>query len=405
MQCRHCKEKLSVCFLDLGFSPPSNAYFTKETASELYFPLRVMVCHSCFLVQTEDHTKADTLFTNDYAYFSSTSSSWLTHAKTYVSKMVSLIGLDQKSFVVEIAANDGYLLKNVVSKGIPCVGIEPTQCTAKAAEALNIPMIKEFFTSKFSSLFLEKYPKADLIIGNNVYAHVPDIHDFTKGLKKILKHNGVITLEFPHLLQLIKNDQFDTVYHEHFSYLSLSVVHKIFHANGLKIWDVEELNTHGGSLRVYGIHESDERTQTPNVNHLLTVEDEFGLNTLSRYGQFQEKVNTIKYDLLTFLIQQKKLGKKIMGYGAAAKGNTFLNYAGIKPDLMSCIYDAAPSKQGKLTPGSHIPIESPEKIQKDKPDFLLILPWNLSKEISTSQAGIRDWGGKFITAVPELKVF
>ena len=405
MQCRNCGQKLSICFLDLGFSPPSNAYFTKETSSELYFPLRVMVCPSCFLVQTEDYTKPDTLFTNDYAYFSSTSSSWLTHAKDYVSKIIPLIGLDQKSFVVEIAANDGYLLKNFVSKGIPCIGIEPTDCTAKAAEALNIRIIKEFFTSKFSSLFLEKHPKADLVIGNNVYAHVPDIHDFTKGLKTILNHKGVITLEFPHLLQLIKNNQFDTIYHEHFSYLSLSVVHKIFHANGLKIWDVEELETHGGSLRVYGIHELDQRIQNHRVKNLLALEDEFGLNTLEKYAHFQEKVNTIKYDLLTFLIQQKKCGKKIMGYGAAAKGNTFLNYAGIKPDLMSCIYDAAPSKQGKLTPGSHIPIESPEKIHQDKPDFLLILPWNLSKEISTSQAGIRDWGGKFITAIPELNIF
>jgi len=405
MNCRHCKALLSISFLDLGFSPPSNAYLNTLSSPETYFPLRVFVCSSCFLVQTEDYTKADALFDQNYAYFSSTSSSWLKHAQDYVSNITSSLQLNTESFVIEIASNDGYLLKNFVERKIPCLGIEPTRCTAEVAEKLGIPVVKEFFGHSLALEILKKWSHADLIIGNNVYAHVPDINDFTLGLKIILKPGGVITLEFPHLLELIKNIQFDTVYHEHFSYLSLSSVDRIFKSCGLRIWDVAQLGTHGGSLRIYGVHELDKRQTTKNVHSILQKEEEFGLNSCTIYSTFQEKVDVLKYDLISFLIEQKRNNKKVMGYGAAAKGNTFLNYAGIKSDLVSCIYDAALSKQEKWTPGAHIPICSPQRIPEDRPDFLLILPWNLDTEVAEEQSVIRSWGGQFVTAIPKLHIF
>jgi hypothetical protein len=336
MKCRHCSSELTHTFLDLGFAPPSNAYLTKDdlTKSEKYYPLKVMVCNQCWLVQTEDYAQADELFDSEYAYFSSTSTGWLKHAREYAEKMTEALGLNEKSLVIEVASNDGYLLKNFVEKKIPCLGIEPTASTAKVAEALGIPVLREFFGEQLGKRLLQEGRQADLIAGNNVYAHVPDINDFTLGLKAALKPNGTITLEFPHLMRLVEFNQFDTIYHEHFSYLSLYTVARIFKAAGLRVWNVEELPTHGGSLRIYGCHESDDRQTLPAVNAILEKEKERGLQDLTIYEAFQNNANAIKNDFLEFLIMQKKLGKKIAAYGAAAKGNTLLNYGGVKPDLL-----------------------------------------------------------------------
>ena len=407
MKCRHCQTKLKHLFLDLGFAPPSNAYRSKEDLNkpELTYPLRVMVCKSCWLVQTVDFVNADEMFNDKYAYFSSTSNSWLDHAAHYSNMIQEKISLNMNSFVIEVAANDGYLLKNFVRAGIPCLGIEPTKSTANAAEKLGIPIECEFFCTKFAEELLAKGKQADLIIGNNVYAHVPDINDFTFGLKKILKPQGTITLEFANLLSLIQKNEFDTIYHEHFSYLSLHAVKSSFSSSGLKIYDVEELDTHGGSLRVYGCHKEIDLDITTRVNEQLQKETAAGLLELDTYVQFQEKVEKVKNELLTFLIKQKVRGKSVAGYGAAAKGNTLLNYAGIKPDMLTYVCDAAPSKQGHYLPGSHIPIFSPDYIKEQKPDYIIILPWNLADEVRKELSFIRDWGGRFVTAVPGMKIF
>jgi SAM-dependent methyltransferase len=400
MKCRHCNTELQHAFVDLGFSPPSNAYLSAEALSEpeTYFPLRVKVCHECWLVQTEDYAKSDALFAHDYAYFSSTSSGWLKHAASYVDMITEKLSLGSKNFVIEVASNDGYLLKNFVAKNIPCLGIEPTDSTAAAAEALGIAVQRSFFGAKLAG----NLQKADLIIGNNVYAHVPDINDFTQGLKIALKAGGTITLEFPHLLQLIANNQFDTIYHEHFSYFSIQTVAKIFAAAGLRVFDVEALPTHGGSLRIYGCHSDDARASTPAVSELVAREVQDGLNDLSTYAGFQHKAEGVKNELLLFLLEQKRLGKKVVAYGAAAKGNTLLNFAGVKPDLLPLVCDAAPSKQNKFMPGSHVPIVSPDAIKSEKPDFILILPWNIAQEVTTQLAFAREWGAVFVTAVPKL---
>lgn len=405
MKCRHCSTQLSHVFLDLGYAPPSNAYLLAEQlqAPEITFPLKLYVCDQCWLVQTEDYTEADALFSRDYAYFSSTSQSWLQHAARYTEMMTRRLNLNQSSFVVEVASNDGYLLKNFVESGVPCLGIEPTDSTAEAAELLGIPVVRDFFGVALAKKLASSGKLANLICGNNVYAHVPDINDFTQGLKVLLKPSGVITLEFPHLLQLIKHNQFDTVYHEHFSYLSLHTVSRIFQHSGLRIYDVEKLPTHGGSLRIYGCHENDERRSEATVNHLLAQEKEFGLLDLQIYKQFQHQANQVKNEFISFLIDQKKAGKIVAAYGAAAKGNTLMNYAGIKPDLLSFICDAAPSKQGKYTPGSHIPIVSPNELARCKPDWVVIFPWNIAEEVMQQQP-IHDWGGQFIVAVPKLTV-
>jgi SAM-dependent methyltransferase len=383
MNCRHCKSPLKHTFLDLGNAPHSNAYLRKEDLSnpEVFFPLKIKVCDKCWLVQTEDHSAADTLFTPDYAYFSSTSSFWLSHAKKYSSKIIKNLNLNKRSFVIELASNDGYLLKNFLKKKIPCLGIEPTKSTADAAEKLNIPVIKKFFTNDLAKQLTVEGRQADLIIGNNVYAHVPDINDFTKGIKTLLKKGGTVTLEFPHLMNLIDRYQFDTVYHEHFSYLSLYTVSKIFASVGLQIWDVEKIPTHGGSLRLYGCHIDDDRIIKKNVNLLLNEEINSNLQKLETYLCFQNKIDKIKNKFLSFLIKQKNNGKNIVAYGAAAKGNTLLNYAGIKLDLISVVFDGAVSKQGKYMPGSHIPIEDPINLKNIDPDCILILPWNIDKEI------------------------
>jgi SAM-dependent methyltransferase len=406
MNCRHCGTNLENVFLDLAFAPPSNSYLspTDLQKPEVYYPLRVMVCHNCWLVQTEDYAKAEVFFNSDYAYFSSTSLSWLAHAKEYADKMIADLHLDAQSKVVEIASNDGYLLKNFLQAGIPCLGIEPTKSTALEAEKLGIPVLQEFFTESMGSSLANKQGKADLIIGNNVYAHVPDINDFTKGLKALLRNDGTITLEFPHLLSLLRFIQFDTIYHEHFSYLSLYTVSKIFLSDGLRIWKVDEIPTHGGSIRVYGCHTEDQRQDDPSVHRILDIENEHGLQDILTYTGFQTKVDTIKYNLLHFLLEQKKENKRIIAYGAAAKGNTLLNYAGVRADLLPVVYDAAPAKQFKFMPGSHIPILPAEQIFQDSADYLLILPWNIADEVIKQLAPLQERGIKFIIAVPQLSV-
>ncbi|MES2648335.1 MAG: class I SAM-dependent methyltransferase [Bacteroidota bacterium] len=406
MNCRHCKRPLEHVFLDLGFAPPSNAYLDKADLNkpEVYYPLRLKVCTYCWLVQTEDFAKAEELFSPEYAYFSSTSTSWLAHARSYTEKIIPLLQLNRSSFVVELASNDGYLLKNFVSAGIPCMGIEPTDSTANASEAAGIPTLRRFFGNELAFQLRKEEKQADLIIGNNVYAHVPDVNDFTLGLKTLLKTGGTITLEFPHLLQLLEQQQFDTVYHEHYSYFSLYTVSKIFTEAGLRIYDVEQLDTHGGSLRIYGCHDDDFRPTCDSVIELLSLETAKGLQVPVTYEAFQEKADTIKNGLLEFLIAQKKKGKKVAAYGAAAKGNTLLNYAGVKTDLIAFVCDAAPSKQNKYLPGSHIPVLHAKALKEFKPDWLLILPWNISKEVESITSFINEWGGHHITAVPAINI-
>jgi SAM-dependent methyltransferase len=406
MNCRHCGVLLKNIFLDLGRSPPSNAYLTKNNLhqSEIYYPLKVLVCDQCWLVQTEDYINAEKLFTSQYAYFSSTSPSWLVHAKNYTDKIIKELNLNSKSYVIEIASNDGYLLKNFVAAKISCLGIEPTTSTAEAAEKIGIPVLRNFFGKSLAHKLALDEKKADLIIGNNVYAHVPDINDFTMGLKEILKTDGTITLEFPHLKNLIEYTQFDTIYHEHFSYLSLYTVCKIFQKASLRIFNVEKLKTHGGSLRVYGCHFDDIRKTKNSVTLLLQEEKLSGLQKIETYKGFHISVDKIKSDLIKFLTEQKKKGKKVVAYGAAAKGNTLLNYAGIKEELLPFVFDAAISKQGCFLPGSHIPILSPEYIIQTKADYVLILPWNIAEEIVIENFILKKNGVQFVIAVPELKI-
>jgi hypothetical protein len=406
MKCRHCVAPLTHTFLDLGFAPPSNAYLTEADLSkpEKYYPLKIKVCDQCWLVQTEDYAQADELFSPEYAYFSSTSSGWLAHAEQYAEKMTHELGLNAQSLVIEVASNDGYLLKNFVAAGIPCLGIEPTDSTAVAAEQLGIPVLREFFGEALGQQLTAKGQQADLIAGNNVYAHVPDINDFTRGLKAALKPGGTITLEFPHLMRLVEQAQFDTVYHEHFSYLSLQTVSRIFAAAGLRVWNVEELSTHGGSLRVYGCHQDDPRSTQAAVSSVLQAEIQHGLQDLNTYLKFQPRADKIKDDLLCFLIEQKRLGKKVAAYGAAAKGNTLLNYAGVKTDLVEFVCDAAQAKQGKFMPGSHIPILHPSEMLNRTFDWVVILPWNIASEVVQQNASLNTKGIRFVTAVPELAV-
>ena len=406
MNCRHCRNFLTNIFLDLGFAPPSNAYLALADLQtpELYYPLKLFVCEKCWLVQTEDYPRAEDLFTKDYAYFSSVSSTWLEHAKAYVDKIVDQLGLSDKSFVIEIASNDGYLLKNFIERHIPCLGIEPSASTAVIAEALGVQVEQDFFGKLLAEKFSASESKADLIIGNNVYAHVPDINDFTSGMKLALKPGGTITLEFPHLLSLLKHQQFDTVYHEHYSYLSLQAVCTIFLAAGLRVFDVEQLTTHGGSLRIYGCHMDDVRTNKIAVRDLISQEVDEGLQSLGIYQRFQSKADAVKNNFLHFLINSHRAGKTVAAYGAAAKGSTLLNYAGIKSDLISFVCDASTSKQGKYLPGSHIPILSPAEMILRKPDYVIILPWNLVDEIVETNSCVRSWGGQFVIPAPVLTI-
>lgn len=406
MTCRHCSAPLTQTFLDLGHAPPSNAYLTAADlhAPEIAYPLRIMVCSTCRLVQTEDHAAAETLFSPDYAYFSSTSRGWLDHAARYATMIADRLRLGGNSHVIEVASNDGYLLRNFVDMGIPCLGIEPTDSTAAVAEALGIPVLREFFGADLGRTLAAEGRAADLVCGNNVYAHVPDINGFTCGLAAVLKPQGVVTLEFPHLLRMIAECQFDTAYHEHFSYLSLAVVARIFRAAGLRVFDVERLPTHGGSLRVYGCLEAADHAATDAVAVCLAEEEAAGLLTDAPYDAFQARADAVKNGLLSFLLRAHGEGRSVAGYGAAAKGNTVLNYAGVKPDLLPFICDAAPSKQGRFMPGSHIPILPPSALDDAAPDYLLILPWNIADEVRGNLAHLAARGTRFVTAVPEVRI-
>lgn len=404
MKCRHCGHALTIPFLDLGFAPPSNAYLKRAdlTQAERYYPLKLFVCDACWLVQTEDYAAREALFDAEYAYFSSVSESWLAHARRYADSIIDRLSLSRDSFVIEVASNDGYLLRNFVAAQIPCLGIEPTASTAARAEQLGIPVRREFFGKALANELAANGSRADLIIGNNVFAHVPDVNDFTAGLKTVLKPGGSITLEFPHLVKLLAEVQFDTVYHEHFSYFSLHAVEHIFRAAGLRVWRVEQLTTHGGSLRVYGCHDDDPRADDASVDTIRALEVANGITKPQTYEGFQQRVDTAKNGLLRFLLDCKEKGIRIGAYGAAAKGNTLLNYAGVKPDLLPYVCDAAPSKQGKFMPGSHIPIVSPTELVAAQPDIVLILPWNISDEVVAQQRPILGPRARFVVAMPEV---
>jgi SAM-dependent methyltransferase len=407
MKCRHCNADLTIPFIDLGSAPPSNAYLTPQTlcAPEKWFPLRVLVCTECWLVQTEDFARFTELFDAEYAYFSSFSSTWLAHAERYVADMTNRFKLGAASHVVEVAANDGYLLQYVQKRNIPCLGVEPTASTAAAARGKGIPIREDFFGVCLAQELVEQGKQADLTVANNVLAHVPDINDFVAGFSVLLKPDGVATFEFPHLLRLVSENQFDTIYHEHFSYLSLHAVQRIFECNGLAVFDVEELPTHGGSLRVFaqrkdsGIH-----AKTSRIAELLEREFAAGMTTTGYYTGFQPRADRVKDDLLAFLIEAKRAGKKVAAYGAAAKGNTLLNYAGVRPDLIPYVVDRNPNKQGKCLPGSRILIVAEPFLLENRPDYTIILPWNLREEVMAQLACIREWGGQFVTAVPKLEI-
>ena len=407
-KCRFCGNSLRVSVADLGMSPVSNNNIKPErlTAMEPFYPLHAYVCEACWLVQLGQFQAADEIFNDEYAYFSSYSKSWLEHARQYSLKVIERFGFDQDSLVVEIASNDGYLLRNFNEKGIRILGVEPCTNVAKAAEEIGIPSLIKFFGVKTAEEMVEDGMRADLLVGNNVLAHVPDLNDFVKGMKILLSPQGVITMEFPHLKKLIESNQFDTIYHEHFSYFSLLTVEKVFAAFGLVIFDVEEIPTHGGSLRIYARHDSD--TSKPvleAVNNLREQEIEAGFKDTRVYARFAEQVKETKRKLLSFLIEVKRQGKTVVGYGAPAKGNTLLNYCGIGNDFIDYTVDLSPHKQGLYLPGTHLPILPPERINETKPDYVLILPWNLKDEVMGQMAHIREWGGQFVVPIPELKVY
>ena len=406
MKCRFCNNSLTHEFIDLTNSPPSNSFLTKEQLNEpeVFYPLKLFVCDKCFLVQIDEYKKSDDIFNKEYAYFSSFSTSWLDHAKRYVDMITDRLRLDAASHIIEIASNDGYLLQYFKEKQIPCLGIEPTANTAQAAREKGIDTLEKFFSADLARQLSQNGKRADLIIGNNVLAHVPDINNFAKGLKLALQAGGVITMEFPHLMRLIERNQFDTIYHEHFSYLSFHTVCKVFAKHGLVVFDVAELTTHGGSLRIFVKHNDDNsQSVKPEVAALLEKEAGRGMLKLDYYLDFQKKADKVKYALLSFLIENKKTGKKVAAYGAAAKGNTLLNYCGVKKDLIEFVADASPHKQGKFLPGNHIPVVKEDKITRFKPDYILVLPWNIQDEIMEQLSYIRKWSGQFVTAVPNLK--
>jgi 2-polyprenyl-3-methyl-5-hydroxy-6-metoxy-1,4-benzoquinol methylase len=407
MQCRFCKQELTDVFIDLVNSPASNSFLTAGQLNEpeVFYPLKVFTCSNCFLVQIDEYKKSDAIFNSEYVYFSSFSTSWLEHSRKYTEKMVDRFSLKRGSLVMEIASNDGYLLQYFVQKGIPVLGIEPTVNTAKVAVEKGIETVTDFFGVRLARQLAGTGRKADLLLGNNVLAHVPDIVDFVGGMKLILKEDGIITMEFPHLMQLVDNNQFDTIYHEHFSYLSFHTVQRIFESQGLVLFDVEEIPTHGGSLRIYARHrENADMAVSPNVAALLLKESAAGMTTLAYYDHFQQKALKVKLELTDFLIRQKQAGKKVAAYGAAAKGNTLLNYCGISNDLLEFVADANPHKQGKWLPASHIPVVTEARLREQRPDYVVILPWNLKAEIVQQLAYIREWGGKFVIPIPHLQI-
>ena len=405
MKCRHCSAELTLPFLDLGSAPPSNAYLTEAAlrAPEVWYPLRLLACPSCWLVQTEDHAGREALFTDDYAYFSSFSSSWLAHSRRYVSDMTARFGLHAASLVSEVAANDGYLLQYVQQDGIPCYGIEPTASTAAAARQKGIEIVERFFGVALADELAAQGRQVDLVAANNVLAHVPDINDFVRGFARLLKPQGVATFEFPHLMRMVQENQFDTAYHEHYSYLSLTAVQRVFSANGLSLFDVEEHRTHGGSLRVFAQRsDTGSHPVKGSVAELLQREQQAGITSPAFYAGFQAKTNRVKDDFCAFLIEAKRQGKRVAAYGAAAKGNTLMNYAGVRPDLLAFVVDRNPAKQDKFMPGSRIPIVAEDRLKSDRPDYVVILPWNLRAEVMQQLDYIRAWGGQFVTAVPSL---
>jgi SAM-dependent methyltransferase len=405
-QCRFCKSILEHTFVDLGASPLCQSFLSAEQLNHMepFYPLNVYVCGSCFLVQLLEYVAPQNIF-SDYLYFASFSDTWLAHVKSYTDQMVRRFPITEKSLVVEIASNDGYLLQYFVEKRVPVLGIEPAANVAAVAIQKGIPSLVKFFGSATARELAASGKHADLLLGNNVLAHVPDINDFVSGMKILLKPQGVITMEFPHLMRLMEQNQFDTIYHEHFSYLSFFTVEKIFAAHGLTLFDVEELPTHGGSLRIYARHAEDSsKPIDPRVIELRTREESAGYNRLETYSRFAEQVKETKHKLLEFLIRAKQGGKKIVGYGAPGKGNTLLNYCGIRTDFVDYTVDRSPHKQGKFCPGTRIPIFSPDRIRETRPDFLLILPWNLKDEIMQQNAYIRDWGGQFVVPIPEVQI-
>jgi SAM-dependent methyltransferase len=404
--CRFCGQQLTHTFVDLGMSPLCESYVSVEQLNymEPFYPLHVYVCDKCFLVQLLEYVNPAHIF-SDYAYFSSYSDSWLQHARAYTEMAIARFGLHSTSQVIEIASNDGYLLQYFLERGIPVLGVEPAANVAGVARAKKIPSVTKFFGEQTARELKADGKQADLLLGNNVLAHVPDINDFVKGMKILLKPNGVITMEFPHLMRLMEENQFDTIYHEHFSYLSFLTVEKIFAQHGLRLFDVEEIPTHGGSLRIFASHE--EYNLKPichNVGRLRACEEHAGFKSLERYFCFTEQVKETKRKLLDFLIRAKGEGRSIAGYGAPGKGNTLLNYCGIRTDFLDYVVDRSPYKQGKFLPGTHIPIHAPEKVRETRPDYLLILPWNLKKEVMDQNAYIREWGGQFVVPIPEVAV-
>ncbi len=405
-RCRFCGTSLRQTFVDLGMSPLCESYVSAERldAMEPFYPLHVYVCSQCFLVQLGEYVSREEIFT-EYAYFSSYSDSWLEHARRYVDAMMSRWALGPHSHVVEVASNDGYLLQYFVARGIPTLGIEPAANVAREAERKGVPTLVQFFGRDTARELLALGRHADLLLGNNVLAQVPDLNDFVAGLKLLLAPRGVITLEFPHLMRLVAENQFDTIYHEHFSYFSLLVAQRVFAAHGLTLFDVEELGTHGGSLRVYARHAEDAtKPVTPRVVELVRREEEAGLSGWAYYASFTERVRETKRALLEFLIAAKRAGKTIVGYGAPGKGNTLLNYCGIRTDFLDYTVDRSPHKQGKFLPGTRIPIHSPERLRETQPDYVLILPWNLKDEILAQLAYVREWGGRFVVPIPTVQV-
>ena len=404
--CRSCSAPLSEVLVDLGSSPLANSYLEPHQMQkgEVYYPLAVYLCHQCWLAQLPEFESAEGIF-SEYTYFSSYSDSWLDHARRYVEAMSERFGLGERSQVIEIASNDGYLLQYFKQRGVPCLGIEPAGNVAKVAIERGIPSRVEFFGTESAQRLADEGLKADLLLGNNVLAHVPNLNDFVAGLAIALAPTGVLTMEFPHLLRLVDENQFDTIYHEHFSYFSLVAVERVFARHGLVIFDVEELDTHGGSLRIFVRHQADESKPVgPRVVELRERELARGMETAAFYRDFAERVAETKRKLLAFLIQEKRAGKKIVGYGAPAKGNTLLNYCGVRTDFVDYTVDRSPHKQGRFLPGTRIPIESPDRIRETTPDYVLILPWNLRREIMGQMADIAEWGGRFVVAIPEVTV-
>jgi C-methyltransferase C-terminal domain/Putative zinc binding domain/Methyltransferase domain len=405
-ECRSCGATLKHTFVDLGMSPLANSYIKPDQLNRMepFYPLHVYVCEKCLLVQLKQFAAPHDIF-SDYAYFSSFSDSWLAHAKAYVEMVVGRFRLDRSSKVVEIASNDGYLLQNFVSRGIPVLGVEPASNIAEVAKQKGIPTTVAFFGEKTALDLAADGWGADLIIGNNVLAHVPDLNDFVKGLRVLLEPMGLITMEFPHLLQLMQQNQFDTIYHEHFSYFSFLAVEQVFARHGMRLFDVEELSTHGGSLRIYACHHDDMSKPTEaRARELKTREETAGFGQLTHYLSFGPRVETTKRKVLSFLISAKQEGKHVVGYGAPAKGNTLLNYCGIRTDLIDYTVDRSPYKQGHFLPGVHIPIYGPERVRDTRPDYLLILPWNIREEVMEQMSFIREWGGKFVVPIPEVQV-